>query len=313
MAEAIFGWVKETNKKFKKYQAYSSRVFVSDAILDSQISESDIWEVNGWEDKHTIIPQILATPKPTTFQHYLVQTDKDVKQENLKHYGSQPPTENNPGDTVIRGHKLYWHQSNVSRSQIEETNQTEIYDKPKQYTEIKPIQSGISFHFKVYFENLTDEELGALLWVLDLAQDKQNRFYVNVNGEEEYRFSLGMGKPLGMGAVKITHKLWLSKRKEERYKNLFDVNGNYWETGVCNDTEEEAKYLCMELFKCYVLKGIGENPDNKLEDIQRIKMLLKMLSFPGKPRASVRYMKIKHQHNGNEYDERPVLPNPLDV
>ncbi|ERT08335.1 RAMP superfamily protein [Lyngbya aestuarii BL J] len=313
MAEAIFGWVKEKNKKFKKYQAYSSRVFVSDAMLDSKISGSDIWEVNDSEDKHNIIPKILATPKPTTFPHYLVQTDRDAKQENLKHYGSQPPTENSEGDTVIRGHKLYWHQSNISRSQIEETEQEEIDDKPKQYTEIKPIKIGIYFHFKVYFENLTDEELGALLWVLDLAQDKQNRFYINVGGQEEYRFSLGMGKPLGMGAVKITHKLWLSDRTEERYKNLFNVNGNYWETGDRNNTEEEAKYCCMESFKCYVLKGIGENPDNKLEDIQRIKMLLKMLSFPGKPRASVRYMEIEHPHNGNEYEKRPVLPNPLDI
>ncbi|MEC4805714.1 MAG: TIGR03986 family CRISPR-associated RAMP protein [Jaaginema sp. PMC 1080.18] len=309
MAEAIFGWVKEKNKKFNKYQAYSSRVFVSDAILDSQISDSDIWDINDPEDKHTITPQILATPKPTTFQHYLVQTDREARQENLKHYGSQPPTENSEGDTVIRGHKLYWHQSNVSRNQIEETNQEEINDKPKQYTEIKPIKKEISFHFKVYFENLTDEELGALLWVLDLAKEKENRIYVN--DEREYRFSLGMGKPFGMGAVKLTNQeLWLSQRKEKRYQKLFD--GDNWETGNYNDTEVEAQ-IFVDSFNCYVLERIGENPKGKLEDVRRIKMLLEMLNFPGKPRGSVRYMEIEHQHKGNEYDERRVLPNPLDV
>jgi CRISPR-associated protein (TIGR03986 family) len=308
MTEAIFGWVKERNKKFKKYQAYSSRVFVSDAILDSKISESDIWYVDDSEHKHTITPQVLASPKPTTFQHYLVQTDKDAKTKDLKHYGSPPPTKTEPGDTVIRGHKLYWHQSSISRNQIEETDKKEIDDKPKQYTEIKPIKSGLCFHFKIYFENLTDEELGALLWVLDLAQDKQTRSYVT--GDEEYRFSLGMGKPLGMGAVKITHKLWLSQRQEKRYKSLF--NGNAWETGDRNDTALEAEY-CVDLFKRYVLNGIGESPDEKLEDIQRIQMLLKMLSFPGQPRGKVRYMKIEHPSNDNEYKKRPVLPNPFQV
>lgn len=121
MAEALFGWVKDRNKKFKKYQAYSSRVFVTDALLNPDILESDIWYTGNPDE--TITPQVLASPKPTTFQHYLVQTGL---RENLKHYGSQPPMETKPGDTVIRGHKLYWHQSNVSRNQIEETNQKKL-------------------------------------------------------------------------------------------------------------------------------------------------------------------------------------------
>ncbi len=305
MAEAIFGWVKEKNKKFKTYQAYSSRVFVSDAILDSQISESDIWYTGNPDE--TITPQILASPKPTTFQHYLVQTDPDAKKDNLKHYGSQPPTETEPGDTVIRGHKLYWHQSRISRNQIEESDSQAINDKSKQYTEIKPIKPGVCFNFKIHFENLTDEELGALLWVLDLAQDQQSRSYVT--GDQDYRFSLGMGKPLGMGTVKITSQLWLSERKQ-RYENLFA--DNKWETGDRNDTEVEAE-VCMDAFKRYVLAGIGENPDGNLEDVQRIKMLLKLLSFPGQPRGKTRYMKIEHSDNNNEYEERPVLPNPFQV
>lgn len=146
-----------------------------------------------------------------------------------------------------------------------------------------------------------------MLWVLDLAQDKQNRSYVT--GNQDYRFSLGMGKPLGMGAVKITHQLWLSERKE-RYENLFA--DNKWETGDRNDTEVEAE-ICMDAFKRYVLEGINENPEGKLEDVQRIKMLLKMLSFPGQPRGKTRYMEIEHPANGNEYNERSVLPSPFQV
>lgn len=305
MSEAIFGWVKDKKLNDKKLndQAHAGRVFITDAVVDSQVSADKIWCQENPEAR--ITPKILATPKPTTFQHYLVQTDPEGKRENLKHYGS-----NLIQDTVIRGHKLYWHQKDVSCDSIKETKeQEEIEKKAKQYTKIRPIRSQVSFHFRTYFDNLTDEELGALLWVLDLAKEKENRIYVK--DEREYRFSLGMGKPFGMGAVKLTaQQLWLSQRKQERYKKLFD--GNKWATVNYSDTEVEAQFF-VDSFKDYILKRIGENSDRKLEDVHRIKMLLEMLSFPGKPRGSVRYMEIEHTHLDNEYKYRRVLPNPFQV
>lgn len=304
MAEAIFGWVKDQKSE---NQARAGRVFITDAVIDDSIPDEKIWCQPNPDDR--IIPRILATPKPTTFQHYLVQTDPDAKRENLKHYGSKPIE-----DTIIRGHKLYWHQQDVSCHTVNETKtpeEIEIEKKQKQYTKIRPIQPQVIFYFTIYFENLTEEELGGLLWVLDLAKKKENRIYVN--DEREYRFSLGMGKPFGMGAVKLTNQqLWLSQRQQKRYQKLFDVDGNNWETGNYNDTEDEAQ-IFVDSFKEYILKHIRENTNGKLEDVRRIKMLLEMLSFPGKPRGKVPYMEIEHQYKKNEYDERRVLPNPLDV
>ncbi|MBD2295130.1 TIGR03986 family CRISPR-associated RAMP protein [Anabaena sphaerica FACHB-251] len=295
MTEAIFGWV---NKKSQD-QARAGRIFITDAIVDDTIPEDKIWCQQNPNER--ITPPILATPKPTTFQHYLVQTDPDGKRENLKHYGSVPHQ-----DTVIRGYKLYWHHKDVNHSSITEDDLKDISEKPKQYTKIRPINPQVSFHFKIYFDNFTEQELGALLWILDLAKEKEKRIYVKNN--QEYRFSLGMGKPFGMGTVKLTNQvLWLSQRQEKRYHKLFD--GNNWETGNYKDTEVEAE-LFVEEFKKYLL---CENPDTNLENVERIKMLLTMLSFPGKPPGSVRYMKIEHPQNKNEYDLRPVLPNPGDV
>ncbi|MEA5515830.1 TIGR03986 family CRISPR-associated RAMP protein [Nodularia sp. UHCC 0506] len=297
MNEAIFGWV---NKKSQD-QARAGRIFITDAMVDDTIPEDQIWCQQNSDER--ITPPILATPKPTTFQHYLVQTDPDGKRENLKHYGSVPNQ-----DTVIRGYKLYWHHKDVSNSSITEDNSQEIKDKPKQYTKIRPINPQIRFHFKIYFDNLTEQELGALLWVLDLAKEKEKRIYVKNN--QEYRFSLGMGKPFGMGAVKLTNQvLWLSQRQEKRYRKLF--NDNSWETG--NYNANELAEIFVEEFKKYLLERIGETSDTNLENVERIKMLLTILSFPGKPKGSVRYMKIEHPQNNNEYGERPVLPNPGDV
>lgn len=92
-ADAIFGF---TDEKLKKSSA--GRVFFSDAKCES----SDVWL------KKKPIPIILALPKPTTFQHYLVQdTNKKHDPDNknqLSHYNTP-----SPGETVIRGFKFYWH------------------------------------------------------------------------------------------------------------------------------------------------------------------------------------------------------------
>jgi hypothetical protein len=48
------------------------------------------------------IPNILSSPKPTTFQHYLIQPNGyKTKRKDLKHWGSS--------ETAIRGYKQYWH------------------------------------------------------------------------------------------------------------------------------------------------------------------------------------------------------------
>ena len=86
-----------------------------------------------------LTPQILASPKPTTFQHYLVQPDETgATKRDLKHYASKPVEE-----TVIRGHKLYWHKG--SSPPIEHPNLSEASDT--QLTQIKPIKPEVTFDF----------------------------------------------------------------------------------------------------------------------------------------------------------------------
>ncbi len=289
-ADAIFGFVRDKKQKEDSTQAVSSRVFISDAVCQ-QTNGKDIWLSTS-----PIVPKILAGPKPTTFQHYLVQTQ--ASKPDLKHYGSAPGTE-----TVIRGHKLYWHKDKNPAIRLE--NPEEVSDTQK--TQIKPIKPGVSFQFTIHFENLSDVELGALLWVLDLAQD------------EQYRLSLGMGKPLGMGAVKITHKLYLNQRKQ-RYEKLF-ADGQ-WFTGYSAEPDSSISYI--KAFDDHIHQAIGATKSS-LKDVRRIKMLLAMLSWTKAPLSEqTRYLEIERDasqpHIGtpkkgkvNEYADRPVLPTPLQV
>jgi CRISPR/Cas system CSM-associated protein Csm3 (group 7 of RAMP superfamily) len=297
ITEALFGFARDT--KHKENQTQAGRVFISDARCQKSAAE-DIW-LKGDITK-SITPKILATPKPTTFQHYLVQNS--AVESELRCYANQSDNK-----TVLRGHKLYWHKGSVEQSQIEEGNTNKIKNARSQYTDIKPIKKDVSFEFTIWFENLSEVELGALLWVLKLAADKN------------YRLSLGMGKPLGMGAIQITSQLSLSNR-QSRYHNLFQ--GMDWATGNNFDIDpNRVQISCLQEFEDYVLKHTDATINN-LHDVLRIKNLLTMLQWEGVADNSSRYMEIERKqqpcigelrNNGktNEYKHRPVLPTPSQV
>ncbi|MBW4603973.1 MAG: TIGR03986 family CRISPR-associated RAMP protein [Calothrix sp. FI2-JRJ7] len=329
ITDAIFGFVRD---KKAKEQSRAGRVFFSDALYKGD--EDGIWLTND-----IITPRILASPKPTTFQHYLVQ--KECNKENLKHYASDPDV-----DTVIRGHKLYWHKGDVRIEKIRENlPEEEIENKQSQYTKIKPIKSGVTFEFTISFENLTDVELGALLWTLSLTLpvgEKEKRQLLSLDAKERYSFSLGMGKPLGMGAVGIEkYELHLNERyrnePKQRYTKLFD--GDKWLIGDRPATHDECAN-CINRFEDYITSEINkldypqdynvtETEKLKLKDIPRIKMLLLMLRWDKYPPVDIRtrYMEIKRSvresylcnpvkaedETVNEYKCRLVLPSPFQV
>ncbi|GAA6618077.1 TIGR03986 family CRISPR-associated RAMP protein [Scytonema sp. NUACC26] len=296
IADAIFGFVRGKKQSATTETSRAGRIFISDA--ECKNDTNDLW----WKrnSNNIIIPQILASPKPTTFQHYLVQPEEiNADKKQLKHYASKPSEQ-----TVIRGYKLYWHKG--CEPEIEHPNPDEASET--QMTHIKPIRAGVKFQFTVNFENLTSVELGSLMWILDIAQ--------NTN----YRLSLGMGKSLGMGAVQIKHRLYLSNRIN-RYEKLFE--GNSWaisETLLQSSEHKEKfeEYMLIQLQKAGFYQTLKD-----FTKIPRIKMLLAMLSWEEIPSPQyleeTRYMKIERKQqprlsdNENEYKERRVLPSPLQV
>jgi CRISPR-associated protein (TIGR03986 family) len=295
LVDAIFGFVdridKKENESNKKMSNRSGRVFFGDAI-----GHEDMRKMLIQED--AILVKTLLEPKASTFQHYLVQPESTKAAQNqLMHYAKQPET-----DTVIRGHKLYWHKSNNYDIHHESPGEA----KPETSTWIKPIDLNKQFSFTIGFENLSEVELGAIQWVLAIAADPK------------YRLSLGMGKPLGMGAIKIESKLFMRECKN-RYQSLFD-NATNW-----NLSENESEQNFSGKFEDKMLTKVAEfNPEvahKKFKEIDRIKMLLTMLSWIGKPNDSeTRYLEIERSEikgqidgDSNEYKKRRVLPTPLQI
>jgi hypothetical protein len=279
LAEAIFGYL----EKGGTAKGRAGRVYFTDAICE--LGQKNIYLPQG-----IITPQILGSPKPTTFQHYLVQ-DGEKHDPNSKlqlaHYGTPAPEE-----TVIRGHKHYWHKQEGLAVEGFCENEVIHWESDTQHTQIEPVSEGIRFGLRIYFENLTDVELGALLWVLDLP--------------EGYHHKIGMGKSLGLGSVAISQKLIITNR-HQRYSSLF--NDNYWNTGENADLSF-AKY--KKEFEGYVLKHMDQYERcgaQALSQLPRIQMLLKMLKWPGPNPSLTKYMTI----GPNQYKDRPVLPDPLNV
>ncbi len=188
----------------------------------------------------------------------------------------------------------------------------EVPKDSSQHTQFRPVKPGVKFKFRLYFENLTDRELGALCWALHPLGDPK----------KEYCHQLGMGKPLGMGAVKLEAKLYLTDRYK-RYTTLFA--GDRWQTGAAAEGETLSDRSILErrieAFEAHVLEELGLKETCKhLSEVQRIAMLLKMMEWPGYPpvpgsknlylgeegRPNTRYMTIRP----NEFEDRPVLPDP---
>lgn len=264
-AEAIFGSLKTSN-----VNSFAGRLFFDDAFLTNPQTDPQLDP-----EKH----HILAGPKPTTFQHYLVQSNDNVR--DLNHYNS---------NASIRGYKMYWHKSGKNERWIQ-TDTEAINKSETQYNKagIRSVKKGTKFTGRIRFENLSNEELGALLFTLELPEGCCHK--------------LGMGKPLGLGSVRITPKLTLSKR-EERYQDFFAE----WNNNINPSNEKEIDKLKKE-FERYVLQELDETKIKSIWETGRLKELLTMLSVEAgrflEADGITRYMNIAGQ---NEFKDRPVLP-----
>lgn len=221
LAEAIFGTVD------------------GDRIVRGRVLFGDLrWVDDGlnpyWGDGIDVSPKILSTPKPTAFQEYLTQRVPDDKKK-LWHWGSDPD------GTTLRGHKLYWHKP-WDRERYWELEP--VHDS--QHTIIRPVKPRTKFRGRIRFDNLTSLELGALLSAINLP--------------EHMRHKLGMGKPLGMGSVRLQGELHLVDR-EARYKVMFDTNGNLETGGLPPEKTEVVINTCVEEFRKTMVKHAASQED----------------------------------------------------
>ena len=273
--ESIFGTVPDKGVGITR----ASKVFFEDAPIQ---------QISGTE---RAMLKVLANPKPTACALYLEQGDSG--------------TIRTWNDTAkIRGYKQYWHRDTNSDSdeltwrkcnlephdlkklKLNENEVTQLQNNllSRSYFQLKPglqhkLEAQVNdkkskLQFKVInalnpqtntcptrirFENLSDEELGLLQAALQLPEGLCHK--------------LGMGKPLGLGSVRIESKLFIYDLKK-KYQNLIENDGNWSQYIV----EDKSNYV--DMFWRYMQKSdINYANDSNLWSSGRMKDLKRMLNW----------------------------------
>ena len=178
-AETLLGFVSDgTLEGSKVASALASRVRFSDGILINPQTDPEQFYA-----KNDVILKILDSPKLPSPSMYF----SDI--ENPGRFISK--TALTPQKHKANGFKYYLHHpkaclSNLDHLPWETADETE---RLKQKVKIRPVRQGIDFSFTVAFENLEIAELELLLTALSPGERSTHH--------------IGMGKPLGLGSVKI--------------------------------------------------------------------------------------------------------------
>lgn len=196
-----------TDLVFGLKEFWGGRVYFGDAV--HTVSKDGIYQEEP-------LNSILLGPNPTSFQMYLVQEGSN----NRLHWNNKL--------SLIRGVKYYWHRNSINTYEPAKKDGKE--NNSKIVTKFsKVVKGGNTFVSKVYFNNLTKEELGALCKVLftgtENSADKTTR-------KKGRRFKVGKGKSMGLGSVTIHSRLFLESATAY-------TNENFWSEVGINPIYEE--------------------------------------------------------------------------
>lgn len=190
--------------------------------LASRLRFTDAWIANGskkralkdYYDPAVILPE-LSSPKPSATEFYLQKPDGadlwnyDYAGEWKEEKSRSIFNDISAYTPQIRGRKFYWHHK-IDKAPKEKKGLESVRNVC-----VRPLQKEISFTFKIYFDSISENELKNLCYVLSPSENRCHK--------------LGMGKPLGLGSIKIdapkikVRKLSLQKGKIEHAIEEFSV------------------------------------------------------------------------------------------
>ena len=192
-ADRVFGWVNQNGQG-----SYKGNLRVHS--VECQTSKSEA--ISEFGDLGVPLA-ILGEPKPAQTRFYCAE-DKEgtpIKQGQSKEYGYSSKKRGVRGRKAYPHHRDlpdgYWNKPTRDRTQVEMNGHYQEYRRPKGEKERDSqnrsitawVNPGTEFTFDIDVTNLSDVELGALLWLLSLPDSHYHR--------------LGGGKPLGFGSVKV--------------------------------------------------------------------------------------------------------------
>lgn len=243
-AKALFGYA-------KKDKAYKSKISFSDAVVQGA--------GQGLEDKRREL--VLLEPKPTSYMDYVTPNFKN-----------KPVTYNAP-DFELRGVKQYWLKKETPPAKPADPKLKKVV------TKFYPVSQGTEFTGKVRFQNLIKDELGLLLWSIQLNKDSQ--------------MNIGKGKPYGFGriSVRLNEVKILDLQRAYHVTDGLDLDPfRYWGSDEIND--------CIQYYKDTVSQCLPKGTIDDLPHIQEFFMIKDGTNIPDDEKT--RYMSLEKR----EYQDR---------
>lgn len=167
---SLFGMV-------SKNDAVASRI----RFTDLQVMEEESGDY--YENEVTLAP--LSSPKINNMEFYLKRPDH-ARFWTYDYFinGEDQLISEHP---EISGRKFFWHQMNPSFPVVKKTNQNMT---------VRPVKTGNVFTGKLYFHNISKEEVDQLIWLLNAGEEMQL-------SDKIHGYKLGSAKPLGLGSIAV--------------------------------------------------------------------------------------------------------------
>lgn len=232
---ALFGMVGAESET-----AVSSSIRFSDATISESEKKNDTKQY--YEDIVTL-PE-LSSPKLQNVEFYLENSNNAVFW--TYDYYITEKREERVQQAVLRGRKFYWHHPEVKLKSVKATNRNST---------VRPLTTNITFEGKLYFDGISDEQLKKIIWIMNGGSESENS--VGNDDEGKIMYKIGMGKPLGLGSVKleITN---IKKRKvsiesgELKYMEKIDEGQknipSYEDAGFSKDKRVKDSFLLISQF-----------------------------------------------------------------
>ncbi len=244
--KAMFGYT-ENNAITRKVESYKSRLSFGDA------------KVRGYAKYGEEIPMAQGEPKPTSYMDYLYQENYNEREGNFGYNG----------DFTLRGVKQYWGHKDVANV-VTSSN-------PKYNNEIAPLKKGTTFEGVIRFENLTEVELGLLLWSVAL--------------EENCWQNIGKAKAYGLGRVNVNIESL----------EVLDTGKMYQSENLCWDVYQD-KTAEVSSYVQVAKDDLGTAKWPSVMDFLAMKKVIL-------PDSQTRYMRIQKKEYQKRKTERIPLGN----
>uniref|UniRef100_UPI004055A0E3 TIGR03986 family type III CRISPR-associated RAMP protein n=1 Tax=Candidatus Electrothrix sp. TaxID=2170559 RepID=UPI004055A0E3 len=304
-AELLFGFVEDLEKEQEESSgrdkgqqqalAFAGKVRVSAGILPKDApADSELLE------SKRITLKALSTPKPPSPALYFTRPKDPGSTQAIS------KAELSADSHQAMGRKHYLHalrrkddtaavqqldkQGHPADSGIHSYPWKSLHpkDRPEMKVRVKPIVTGTSFYFHLDFSNLTEWELGLLCFAL--------------RPNNPFRHKLGMGKPIGLGTVRIDlaglHFINRKKRYAEDSPEDARWNQGGWTDPDLRQELEQAGYDVPEQGEAPAPEQCRQRFLQTIDpDIYRA---LDLLGNPQHVRKPVHYPQVKADAHGDE-------------